>query len=122
MGNTPSTSNWNARPLLERLAKAGMLVECGCYGCRRKQTYLASDLAAYLSPQAEVGSLWSACPYCKSGANWWERYRYPTNDDVVNRTIIRKLKGWETTAIWASEPYEAPKPPEPELPSFWSGR
>lgn len=72
---------------------------------------------------AQVGDLFGGCPYCKSGANWWERYRYPTNDDVVNRTIIRKLKGWETTAIWASEPYEAPKPKEESPPGLvpWEG-
>lgn len=94
-----------------------MLVECGCYGCRRRKTYLASDLVEYLHPQSEVGELWPAgCPYCKTGANWWERYRYPTNDDVVNKTIIRRLKGWTKTARWANVPYEAPAPKEPQVP------
>lgn len=102
-----------------------MLVECGCYGCRRRQTYLAADLVEYFHPQAEVGDLWpQGCPHCKTGASWWESYRYPTNDDVVNRTIIRKLKGWEKSAIWASEPYEAPKPKEEPRPDGlvpWEG-
>lgn len=62
MGNTPSTSNWNARPFLERLAKVGMLVECGCYGCRRKQTYLASDLVEFKGGQAQVAIMYLTNP------------------------------------------------------------
>lgn len=121
MSNTPSTTNWSARPFLGRLAEVGMLVYCGCYGCRRWKTYLASDLVEYFHPQAEVGSLFSGCPYCKTSANWKEGYRHATNDDVINGTIIRKLKGWKKAPVWANERYQAPTKPEPELPQFWKG-
>ncbi|OAM73043.1 hypothetical protein [Devosia elaeis] len=107
MSNSPSTY-WGARPTLGKLAAAGMLVYCRCYGCRRTRTYLASDLAEYLHPSHVVGELFVGCPYCGSSANWRERYRYPSTDDVLNGTIIRKLKGWRKSAIWADEPYNAP--------------
>lgn len=121
MGNSPSTHQ-SALPFLGKLAEVGMIVECGCYGCRRRQTYLAADLAAYIGPQAVVGELWSACPHCGTGANWWERYRHPSNADVVNGTIIRKLVGFRSTAVWRDEPYSAPGPkPDPDAPKQWRG-
>lgn len=85
-----------------------MLVTCGCYGCRRWQTYHAADLAEYFGSNAVVGELFPGCPYCGNGANWRESYRHPNTDDVLNPTMIRKLKGWRRIAIWKNEPYEAP--------------
>lgn len=115
MSNSPSTY-WSARPTLDKLAAAGMLVICKCYGCRKTRTYLASDLAKFVGPSLVVGEIFGRCPDCDFGGNWRERYRYPNNDDVRNRTIIRRLKGWRRTAIWADEPYEAPGYHGPFLP------
>lgn len=99
-----------------------MLVYCGCYGCRKWRTYLASDLAEYFGPQAEVGELWSGCRYCKTGFNWRESYRYPNSDDAINGTVIRRLKGWRRIAIWEDEKYSAPEPkPDPNAPKQWRG-
>ena len=123
MGNTPSTTNWNAKPFLGKLAEKDMLVVCRCYACRRVRTYLAADLAQYFHPKALVGELWSRCPACGAGSsNWRERYRHPTTDDVISGTVIRKLKGFKQSAVWADERYEAPATPEPdEKPKTWEG-
>ena len=81
MGMNPSSA-WGARPTLERVAAAGMLVVCKCYGCRKTRTYLASDLAQYFGSHMVVGELFGRCPDCQFGGNWRERYRYPTSTDV----------------------------------------
>lgn len=115
MSNSPSTY-WGSRPTLDKIAAGGMLIYCRCYVCRKVRTYLASDLLQYFGPSRIVGELFGQCPQCGSTANWRERYRYPTNHDVLNGLIIRKLKGFRMTAVWADEPFQAQDqygPPRP---------
>ncbi|MCW5722848.1 MAG: hypothetical protein KIS86_17080 [Devosia sp.] len=120
MSNSPST-HWGAQPFLGKLGNAGMLVYCKCYGCRKSRTYLASDLAKCFGANRVVGEIFGRCPYCDFGGNWSERYRYPSHDDVINRTVIRRFKGWKHTAIWADEEYSAPEPPEEKPSGMWGG-
>lgn len=93
-----------------------MLVYCRCYGCRKTRTYLARDLEELYGSHVVVGQIFGRCPQCGFDGNWRERYRYPNMDDVLNRTIIRRFKGWRKTALWADEPYEAPEQYGPPAP------
>lgn len=120
MSNSPST-HFGARPTLERIAAGGMLVTCRCWACHQARTYLASDLVQYFGPHMVVGQLFGRCPRCGSVDNWRERYRYPTSEDVVNGLIIRKLKGFRTTAVWADEPFRAAEQYGPHLPGRRAG-
>jgi len=122
MGNTPSTTNEQAKPHLHKLAAANMLVTAKCYVCRRGRTYLAADLIAYgFHPNAQVGELWAGCPNCGATSSWRERYRHASSADVLNRTVIRKLVGFKTTAVWRDEPYEAPARVDPGADKSWKG-
>lgn len=117
MSNSPP-SNW--KPLLGKLGESGMLIICGCYSCRRSQTYLASDLAQYFGAKAVVGELFPGCPYCDTGSSWYEHYRHASSNDALNGTIIRRLKGWRSVAIWQNEPYGYVGLPElPKLDARW---